>query len=114
LSLDRVLQLLRNFGFSSVEAEVYIFLAKTGPTKAKDLTIGLRMTKQQLYPTLKELKKKRVVSSKPEQHTFFCALTFEELLNRFVKTNLEQAETIKKTKEQLLDNWRNISKQTKT
>jgi sugar-specific transcriptional regulator TrmB len=111
LSLERVLQLLKSFGFSRVEAEVYVYLAKIGPTKAKDLTIGLRMTKQQLYPALKELKKKRIVASRPERASLFSALTFEELLNRYIKTNLEQAENIKETEEELLANWRAMDKQ---
>jgi sugar-specific transcriptional regulator TrmB len=114
LSLERMLQLLKNLGFSRVEAEVYVYLTKTGPTKAKDLTIGLRITKQQLYPALKGLKKRRIVSSRPERHALFSALAFEELLNRYVKTNLEQADTIKKTKEELLTNWRNMAKQNNT
>ena len=106
-----MLHLLKGFGFSRVEAEVYVYLAKKGPTKAKDLKIELRMTKQQLYPALKDLKKKRVVASRPERDTLFCAVAFEELLNRYVKTNLEQAEILQETKEELLDNWRNMDKQ---
>jgi sugar-specific transcriptional regulator TrmB len=109
-----MLQLLKSLGFSRVEAEVYVYLTKTGPTKAKDLTIGLRITKQQLYPALKGLKKRRIVSSRPERHALFSALAFEELLNRYVKTNLQQAETINETKEELLTNWRNMAKQNNT
>ena len=114
MSLDRVLQLLKNWGFSSVEAEVYVYLVKAGPSKAKDLTVGLRMPKQQLYPALKGLKKKRIVTSRPDRTALFSALTLEELLNRYVKTNLEQARIIKETKEEMLDYWRNMIKQNST
>jgi hypothetical protein len=69
------------------------------------------MTKQQLHPALKDLKKKRVVDSKPERDTLLWAVALEELLNRYVKTNLEQAEILQKTKEELLANWRNMDKQ---
>src|SRR5512143_4042272 len=105
-----MLHLLKCFGFSRIEAEVYVYLAKKGPTKTKDLTIKLRMTKQQLYPALKELKKKRVVASRPERDTLLWAVAFEELLNRYVKTNLEQAGILKETKEELLANWENMEK----
>jgi sugar-specific transcriptional regulator TrmB len=111
LSLERVLQLFRSIGFSRVEAEVYVYLAKTGPTKPKDLMIGLGMTRQQLYPALKTLKKKRLVDSRPESHALFSTSTFEKLLNHYMKTSLEQAETIKETRAELLDSWQNISKQ---
>jgi sugar-specific transcriptional regulator TrmB len=106
-----MLHLLKGFGFSRVEAEVYVYLEKKGPTKAKDLKIELKITKQQLYPALKHLKKKRVVASRPERDTLLCAVAFEELLNRYVKTNLEQAEILQETKEELLVNWRNMDKQ---
>jgi DNA-binding PadR family transcriptional regulator len=69
------------------------------------------MTKQQLYPALKDLKKKRVVDSRPERDTLLWAIAFEELLNRYVKTNLDQAEILQETKEELLTNWRNMDKQ---
>jgi sugar-specific transcriptional regulator TrmB len=111
LSLERMLHLLKGFGFSRVEAEVYVYLAKKGPTKARDLTIELRMTKQQLHPALKDLKKKRVVDSRPERDTLLWVVAFEELLNRYVKTNLNQAEILQETKEELLANWRNMDKQ---
>jgi len=71
----------------------------------------LRMTKQQLHPALKDLKKKRVVNSRPERDTLLWVVTLEELLNRYVKTNLEQAESLQETKEELLANWRNMDKQ---
>jgi sugar-specific transcriptional regulator TrmB len=111
LSLERVLQLFRSIGFSRVEAEVFVYLAKAGPTKPKDLMSGLGMTRQQLYSALKTLKKKRIVDIRLESHTLFSTLTFEELLNRYMKISLKQAETIKETKEELLDSWQNMSTQ---
>jgi sugar-specific transcriptional regulator TrmB len=114
LSLERVLKLLESFGFSRVEARVYVYLAKAGLSKAKDLMIGLRVTKQQLYPVLKGLKKKRIVASRPERPALFSAIAFEELLNRYMKMNLEQAGILKETKEELLASWQNIYKQNNT
>ena len=111
MSLERVLKLFKSLGFSKVEAEVYVYLAKAGPTKPKDLMIGLGMTRQQLYPALEKLKKKKIVDIRPESHALFSTLTFEELLNHYVKMSLKQAEAIKETKEVLLDCWQNMSKQ---
>ncbi len=111
MSLERVLKTLEGFGLSRVEAEVYIYLAKLGPAKARDLGSGLRMTKQQLYPALKSLKKKGIVSSKPERAALFSALAFEELLKRYVTINVEQAEILKETKEDLMESWRSMAKQ---
>lgn len=110
MSLNRVLELLKSFGFSSVEAEVYVFLAKAGPSKGRDLISGLNIVKQQLYPILKRLKQKGIVTHSSEHPSLFKALTFEELLNLYAELNVERAKIIQKTKEELLDNWRNMKK----
>ena len=87
MSLERVLKTLESFGLSRVESEVYVYLAKAGPSKAMDLTISLRMPKQKLYPILKKLKEKEIVITKPERNNLYSALAFTELLNRYVKIN---------------------------
>ena len=110
LSLERVLRLLEGFGFSRVDAEVYMYLAKTGPQKGKDLNNGLKMPKQQLYPALESLQKKGVVTRSSERPILFSALTFEELLNLYVKLNVDQAQIIKETKGELLASWRDMTK----
>ena len=114
MSLERVLRTLEGFSLTRVDAEVYVYLAKTGPQKGRDLTSGLKMTKQQLYPILKGLQKKGVVTSSSERPALFSALAFEELLNLFVRLNLDQAQIIKETKDELLANWRNVTKKNNT
>ena len=114
MSLERVLRTLEGFGFTRVAAEVYVYLAKTGPQKGRDLTSGLEMTKQQLYPILRGLQKKGVVTSSSERPALFTALAFEELLDLIVKLNIDQALIIKETKDELLANWRNVTKKNNT
>jgi sugar-specific transcriptional regulator TrmB len=103
LSLERVLKILEGLDLSKADAEIYIHLAKTGPTKGIDLTVGLGMAKQRLYPILKRLEKRNAVTRSPEHPALFAALAFEELLDRYVKLNLEQAQIIKETKKELIN-----------
>lgn len=114
MSLERVLRLLEDFGFSRVDSEVYLCLAKNGPKKSRDLTVCLKMTKQQLYPILKCLQEKGVVSRTPPRPALFTALSFEELLNLIIRVNLEQASAVRETRKELLDSWRNMAKQNNT
>jgi sugar-specific transcriptional regulator TrmB len=109
--LERVLKTLASFGLSRVESEVYIHLAKAGPSTTKELTLGLRMPKQQLYPTLKSLKKKGLVTSRPEHTALFSAIAFEELLNLFMKLNAEEAKTIREAKQKLVNSWLDLTRQ---
>jgi len=98
-----VLKTLRTFGLSKAESKVYVYLAKIGPSKAEDLSIGLRMTEQQLNRALNSLRKKRIVTIKSERAIVFAALSFEELLNLFMKLGADQAHTIEETKKDLVN-----------
>jgi len=109
LSLERVLRVLNRLGFSKVDAEVYVFLAKIGPQKGRDLTTNLKIAKQQLYPILKVMQKKGIVTSNRKRPSLFSAIAFEELLDLYVKTSIDQAQIIIETKEELLANWRNAT-----
>jgi sugar-specific transcriptional regulator TrmB len=110
MSLERVFKILASLGFTKTEAEVYVYLAKRGPQKGRDLTSALKMTKQQLYTALKGLQKKGAVTSSSDRSALYFALAFEDLLNLYVKLNIDQAQTIKETKEELLASWQNITK----
>jgi sugar-specific transcriptional regulator TrmB len=111
MSVKRVLKTLESFGLSLVECQVYVYLAKAGPSKVEELSIGLRMTKRQLYPTLKGLRDKGLVASRPERARLFSAIAFEELLNHFMKLSAEKAKVVRETKQELVDSWRDLIKQ---
>jgi sugar-specific transcriptional regulator TrmB len=106
LSLERVLRILESLGLPGTDAEVYIYLAKTGPTKGSDLAVGLGMVKQHLYTILRRLEEKDVVTRSPDHPALFAALAFEALLDRYVKLNVEEAQIIKDTKKELLSDLR--------
>jgi sugar-specific transcriptional regulator TrmB len=109
LSLERVFKILEGFGFSRAGAIVYIYLAKAGPQRYRDLMRGLRMPKDQLYSELKRLHQKGVVTRSSEHPALFSALAFEELLNLFIKANVEQARALKEAKEDLQASWRSVT-----
>ncbi len=110
MSIERVKKILSNFGFTKTEAEVYLYLAKTGPQRGSDIASRLRITKQQLYPTLKSLKKKGIATSRPERAALFSVLTFDGLLNHYIKLGVEQAKSLKIKKQELVDNWEDITR----
>ena len=111
MSLERVLKTLESLGLSPVESEVYVYLSKSGPRKAEQLCSGLRITKQQLYPALRGLKDKGIVTSKPEQARVFSVIVFEELLNLFVKISAEKAKAIKEARKGITESWVELTKQ---
>jgi HTH-type transcriptional regulator, sugar sensing transcriptional regulator len=108
MSLERVIKILERLGFSRVDAEVYVYLAKTGPKEGREVTIGLRMTKQQLYHVLRHLKKKGVVTSIKGHPNLFSALDFKELLKLYIELNQQQAQSIEEVKKEVLESWRDM------
>jgi sugar-specific transcriptional regulator TrmB len=110
MSLKRILKTLEGFGISPLEAQVYVYLAKAGPSAVEKLCVELRITKKQLYPALKGLFEKGIVTSRTERTRVFSAIAFEEVLNRFMKHNAEKMNLFRDTKQERVDNWRDIIK----
>ena len=108
MSLERIIKALQGFGLKRIEAEVYVYLAKKGPQKGRDLADALNIRKQQLYHILKKLQSSGIVTSNLGQPSVFSAKALEEVLNLYIKLNLEQAEAIKENKQELLTSWKSI------
>ena len=106
MSQEKVYRTLASFGLTRTDAKVYIYLAKKGPRKGKDLCNSLNMQKQQLYPCLKNLQSRGVVTATCKRPVLFSALPFEEVLELVTKANIEEAEHLMQNKEELLSAWR--------
>ena len=106
LSLERVIKILEGFGFSKTDAEVYIFLAKRGPRNEIDLSRELKLTDKKLYFILKNLQSKGLVTATLEQSELFSAMPFEIVLDRLVKSRIQQASAIAENREEFLARWR--------
>ena len=104
-----MLKVLEGFGLSQEDAKVYIYLAKTNPQRGRDLAVGLKMTKRQLSPILKNLREKGLVTSSSKCAGLLSAVAFEALLDLYVKINVEQAQIIRESKEELLTSWRHMT-----
>jgi sugar-specific transcriptional regulator TrmB len=105
LNLELLIETLVELGFKLTDAQVYIFLAKKGPRRGKDLVNSLRITKQQLYPSLKNLKERRIVNSTHERPAVFSAVPIEQVLEALIKTRIEEIQRMIQNKEELLSRW---------
>jgi hypothetical protein len=66
------------------------------------------MNKQQLYPSLKNLQSKGVVSVTLEHPAQFSAITFEKVLDLYLKTKMEEVRQMQQSKDQILNDWQSI------
>ena len=109
MSQDKVLKTLTTLGLTRLEAKVYLYLSKRGPQKAGDTAKALKLAKQQLYPTLKRLRKKGIVTSTLEHPARFSALAFDQVLDLFVKVKMDEVQRVQLNKDDLILDWKNIS-----
>lgn len=100
-----MLKTLRDLGLTRLDSKIYIYLAKKGPQKGKEISKALKVQKQQVYSSLKKLQSKAVVSATLEHPAKFSAVQFENVLDLFIKAKLQEAQTIQTEKSKLLSSW---------
>ena len=108
MSQQKILNTLQNLGFSSLDAQVYLFLGKKGQRKVSELVQALKIPKQQLYAILKNLQSRGIINSTLEHPAKFSTEPFEKVLDLFVKSRMEEAQLIQSSKSQILTDWQQI------
>ena len=102
------MKILQYFGLKRIEADVYIYLEKNGPLNVKKLCIGLELSEKKLHRVLKNLQDRALVSSNIKHPNVYFAMAIEEVLERYVKLNLEEAKKINRNKKELIARWQSF------
>jgi len=101
---------LRDFGLTNKEAEVYIFLAKYEILTGGEIAKQTKIARSLVYRILKSLQTKGLVEPTLESPTRFVALPFEKALDLIIKTKQEEALLVERARKDLLEDWKTISK----
>jgi len=110
VSKKTIRTVLRNFGLTQKEAEIYIFLAKHGVLSGGEISKRTKTHRGLIYRILKSLQKKGVVESTLESPVRFSSVSFEKILDDNIKAKQQEAVLLEKAKDSLLNDWENISK----
>jgi sugar-specific transcriptional regulator TrmB len=108
MSQEEVLKTLSDLGLTKLDSKIYIYLAKKGPQKGKEISKALKVQRQQVYRSLKNLRSRAIVSATLERPARFSAVPFEKVLDLFIRAKLEEAQTIQQEKSKLLSSWQAI------
>jgi sugar-specific transcriptional regulator TrmB len=108
LSQEKVLKTLGDLGLTRIDSKIYIYLAKRGPQKGKQISKALKIQKYQLYRSLKKLQSKAIVSATLEHPARFSVVSFEKVIDLFIRAKLEEAQSIQHEKSDLLSTWQTI------
>ena len=109
LSTENILQILKNFGLTEKEAEIYIFLAKRGVQKSGEIAKGIKTHRAEVYRMIRSLQAKGLVESTLEAPVRFAAVPFERAIDSFIRTKREEAASVESAKRDLLEEWNLIN-----
>lgn len=103
-----IVSVLRDFGLTEKEAEVYLFLAKTGVQRAGEVSKRLKMHKAQVYRILEVLQSRGLAEATLEFPARFVPISFEHFLDMTIRAKREETFQLETRKSKLLTRWRSI------
>jgi HTH-type transcriptional regulator, sugar sensing transcriptional regulator len=109
LGEDQVLKTLNGLGLSRLDSQVYICLAKKGSQKGNEISKTLKVQNQQLYRSLKNLRSKGIVDATLEHPARFSAVSFDKVVDLFIKAKMAEAQLIQEKKEEILTSFQSIA-----
>jgi sugar-specific transcriptional regulator TrmB/pimeloyl-ACP methyl ester carboxylesterase len=101
---------LLDYGLTSKEADIYIFLAKNVVLTGGEISKRIKIARSLVYRILKNLQTKGLVEPTLESPTRFVAVPFDKALDLIIKTKKQEALKVEREKQDLLADWKTISK----
>lgn len=98
---EAVAKIIEELGLTGTEALIYIFLARRGPKKGRELLDALNFSRQRLYRSLRDLQAEGLIYCTIERPTRFAAYSFEYVCNLAIKRKGEEIEALKKNQKEL-------------
>jgi sugar-specific transcriptional regulator TrmB len=108
LGEENIKNMLKSLGISEKESQVYIFLAKHGIFKSREIAKYTKTNNAEIYRILKNLQIKGLIEPTLESPTRFTIVPFEKILDSNIKAKQEEAAKIESAKKELLAYWKNI------
>ena len=110
MSQKKAKNVLKDFGLTNKEADVYIFLARHEVLTGGEIAKQTKIARSLVYRILKNLQAKGLVEPTLESPKRFMAVPFEKALDLIIKTRQEEALLVERAKKDLLEDWKVISK----
>jgi sugar-specific transcriptional regulator TrmB len=94
LSDEALKRVLKDFGLTEIEAEIYLFLARQGASKGTEVAKQTKKDKAQIYHILRNLQSKGLVESTLEAPVRFTPVSFEHVVESAIKSKKDEATEI--------------------
>lgn len=109
MSQKTAFSILKDFGLTSKEAEVYLFLAKYEVLTGGEIAKHTKIARSLVYRILKSLQSKSLVETTLESPIRFIALPLEKTIDLIIRTKQEEVIQVQKAKKNLLEDWKVIN-----
>ncbi|MCW4014996.1 MAG: hypothetical protein NWF06_01365 [Candidatus Bathyarchaeota archaeon] len=96
------------FDLSRNEIRVYLYLARSGIQKARDISDALSLHRTETYRILRDLEKRALLSCILEKPLKFTAVPFSDAYDILVKTKKLNVQILERKKQELVDLWASI------
>jgi sugar-specific transcriptional regulator TrmB len=107
-SLKIIKGALAKFGLSNNEIRIYIYLARSGARKAREVSDALSLHRTETYKILRSLEKRGLVSSVFEKPLKFIATSFEKTIDILIKAKKLRIEFLERKKKDIVDLWSSL------
>jgi len=108
ISLGKLQDQLSEFGLTSNQSKVFIFLEKYGSKTAPELSKALMIPRTETYHILAALQNKGIVSKTFRYTTRFSALPLDKALWSLVNAEKERIRKLEKQERVLTELWNNV------
>lgn len=108
LGEETIAGILASLGLTKIESDTYIFLARHGVLKCREISKGMKRHTAQVYRALKALQSKGLVESTLESPSRFTAVPFEKVIDLSIKIKHDEATAIEQEKEKVLSYWKHF------
>jgi len=108
---------LRDFGLTKNESKIYVFLSKSEPKKAIEISTEEKIPRTETYHLLSNLEAKGIITTSIQRPTRFSAVTIEKAIGSILHNKQKKIEDLKILKHDMVELWnscQNIRKSTKT
>ena len=101
---------LRDFGLTKNESKIYVFLSKSGPKKAIEISTEERIPRTETYHLLSNLETKGIVEPSVEKPTRFSAVEIEKAIESIIRNQETKIGELKILKNDMVELWNSFQK----
>ena len=107
-SLEKIQLQLSNFGLTSNQCKIYIFLGKYGSKAAPEISKVLKLPRTETYKLLTTLQNKGIVSASFQHPIQFSAVSLTDAVHSLINTEKARIKKLENQKSELNQLWNNI------